>query len=377
MQLDLTADQKTFQSTARKMLDKEMPLSRIRELVDAGEPFDTAWWARGAELGWAALLAPEQLGGGGISGEGLRDLAIIAEEFGRGAVPGPIVGVNTVIDALASVVHVQGHHAETIETLMSGEAVAAWAVYEPGVDWQPQTPSTTAKPAPGGGYLLDGVKDRVEYASWSDWLLVTASAPEGVSQFLVPRSAPGVSVVPTPGIDLTRPFAEVRLDQVVVPAEALVGAIGEAGTLIERMAQVAAVLHLAETCGAVDRAFELSVQWGFDRFSFGRPLASYQALKHRWADGKAHLEACLATTEAAVAAVSARSDEAAELVSVASAYVGDHAVEIIQDAVQLFGGLAITWEHDAHFFLRKATVNKLLYGTPTDHRRALARLQIA
>lgn len=370
MQPDLTADQRTFQTTTRKMLDKEMPLSRVRELVDADEPFDAAWWTHGAELGWAALLVPEELGGGSISGEGLRDLAIVAEEFGRGAVPGPLVGVNTVIEALAD----GPDHAGTIESLMSGESVAAWAVYEPRSEWRPLEPATTAKAAPGGGYLLDGIKDRVEYARWADLLLVTAATEDGLIQLLVPTDVPGVSITPTAGVDLTRPMAEVRFDQVEIGPEALVGTADQTAEAIERQTQVATVLHLAETCGALDRAFELSVQWGFDRFSFGRPLASYQALKHRWADGKAHLESCLATTEAAVAAVSARSPEAAELVSVAAAYVGDTAVEVLQDTVQLFGGLAITWEHDAHFYLRKATANKLLYGTPTEHRRALAKL---
>ncbi|MEQ6900375.1 acyl-CoA dehydrogenase family protein [Nocardioides sp. YIM 152588] len=372
MQLDLTPDQKTFQATARKALEKEVPLTRIREMVEAGEPFDRDWWAAGAELGWTAMLVPEELGGGTVSGEGLRDLAIIAEEFGRGVVPGPLIPVNVVLAGLVEVVPDQPHHAETVEALLAGEAVATWAAYEPGEEWAPLAPRTVAKPS-AEGFLIDGTKDRVEVARSADLLLVLASAPEGTSQFLVPASAPGVTITPTPGIDLTRDLAEVRFDRVEVPASAMVGPAGDVAALVERQLQVALALQLADTCGALGSAFDLSVQWAFDRYSFGRPLASYQALKHRWADQKTWLEASLATTEAAVRAVGARTDDAAELVSVAKSYVGDRAVEVIQDTVQLFGGIGVTYEHDAHFYLRRATANRYLYGTPTEHRQRLAR----
>src|SRR5262249_21211962 len=114
MQLDLTDDQKTFQQAARRWIEKEIPLTKIREMVEDGATFDRDWWQAGAELGWAAMLVPEELDGGTISGDGVRDLAIIAEEFGRGVVPGPLQSVNTVIAGLVEVVGEQEQHAETI-----------------------------------------------------------------------------------------------------------------------------------------------------------------------------------------------------------------------------------------------------------------------
>lgn len=373
MQLDLTNDQKTFQQTARKAIEKEIPLTKIREMVDAGETFDRGWWQAGAELGWAAMLVPEELGGGSISGEGLRDLAIIAEEFGRGVVPGPLLAVNTVIAGLVEAAPDQEYLTETIEGLLAGELIASWAVYEPGKEWDPLNPTTVAK-ANGGGYVLDGVKDRVEHAASCDVFLVTASGPEGVIQLLVPADAKGVTVTRKDGLDLSRPFGEVKLDNVEVPAEALVGTPATTSALIQRQFQVAAVLLCAETSGAVEKGFELSFQWAFDRYSFGRPLASYQALKHRWADQKTWIEGMQATTEGAVAAVSSRAANSDELVSVAANFVGDKSTEILQDIVQLFGGIGVTYEHDIHFYLRKATVNKQLYGTPVWHRRRVAQL---
>lgn len=372
MQLDLTDDQRTFQQTARRSIEKEIPLTKIRGMVEDGATFDRGWWQSGAELGWAAMLVPEELDGGTISGEGLRDLAIIAEEFGRGVVPGPLQAVNTVIAGLVEVVADQPQHAETIGGLLAGELVASWAVYEPGREWDPLNPTTVAK-VDSGGIVIDGVKDRVEHASSADLFLVTASGPEGVVQVLVPADVAGVTVTPTAGVDLTRPFGEVRFENVEVPADNLVGTVATTPQLIERQFQVALALQCAETCGVIQKAFELSCQWAFDRYSFGRPLASYQALKHRWADQKTWLEASMATTEAAVEAVSRRDPQAADLISIAANYVGDKAVQILQDIVQLFGGIAITYEHDIHFYLRKATANKHLYGTPTDHRRRIAR----
>jgi alkylation response protein AidB-like acyl-CoA dehydrogenase len=373
MQLDLTDDQKTFQQSARRSIEKAVPLSRIREMVEAGVTFDRGWWQSGAELGWAAMLVPEELDGGTISGEGVRDLAIIAEEFGRGVVPGPLQAVNTVIAGLVEVVGEQEQHAETIGGLLAGELVASWAVYEPGKEWDPLAPTTVAKIDPER-IVIDGVKDRVEHATSADLFLVTASGPEGVVQVLVPADADGVSVTRQDGVDLTRPFGEVRFENVEVPVEHLVGTVASTPDVIERQFQVAVALQCAETSGVVEKAFELSYQWAFDRYSFGRPLASYQALKHRWADQKTWIEAMLATTEAAVEAVSRRAPNSAELVSIAANYVGDKSTEILQDIVQLFGGIAITYEHDIHFYLRKATINKHLYGTPTDHRRRVARL---
>lgn len=373
MQLDLTGDQKTFQQTARRSIDKEVPLATIRERVEEGTTFDRGWWQSCAELGWAAMLVPEELDGGSISGEGLCDLAIIAEELGRGVVPAPLQAVNTVIAGLVEVVGDQEQHAEVIAGLLSGELVASWAAYEPGKEWDPLNPATVAKIEPGG-IVVSGVKDRVEHATSADLFLVTASGPEGVVQVLVPADAAGVTLIRQDGIDLTRPFGEVRFENVQVPIENLVGTVATTPDVIERQFQVAVALQCAETSGAVEKAFELSVQWAFDRYSFGRPLASYQALKHRWADQKTWLETILATSNAAVEAVSTRAPNAGELVSVAAGYVGDKSTEILQDIVQLFGGIAITYEHDIHFYLRKVTVNKHLYGTPTEHRRRVAEL---
>jgi alkylation response protein AidB-like acyl-CoA dehydrogenase len=130
----------------------------------------------------------------------------------------------------------------------------------------------------------------------------------------------------------------------------------------------------AESVGALQVAFDMTVEWAFDRYSFGRPLASYQELKHRFADMKVWLEASHAISDGAAAAVQSRAPEARELVSAAKAYIGHYGAELVQDCVQMHGGIGVTFEHDLHLYLRRVTVNRALYGTPAEHRQRLANL---
>lgn len=372
MELALSPDQRLFRESAKGHLEKEYSLDRVRGMKDGELRWSRQWWSKGADLGWAAALVPEELGGGSVSGQGVRDLSLLAEELGTGVAPGPLLPVNVV---LAGLVAAQGRgpdHSAEIGALAAGESVATWAVYEPGAEWAPLEASLSAT-RDGDSFLLQGVKDRVQEADQSDLLLVTANTPDGLAQFVVPASAPGVSVSPQWSLDLSRSFSEVRLDEVRVAGEALVGTPGENET-VERQLQIAVVIQCSEMCAALDRAFALTTQWAFDRYSFGRPLASYQALKHRIADMRTWLEACHATTQAAAAAVQEQSPQAARLVSTAKSYVGDRSLVILQDCVQLHGGIGVTWEHDLHLYLRRATLDQAHYGTPQDHRLRLADL---
>jgi alkylation response protein AidB-like acyl-CoA dehydrogenase len=153
-----------------------------------------------------------------------------------------------------------------------------------------------------------------------------------------------------------------------------VGAVGEAATEVDRLLQTAAVLQCHESNGAVARVFDFTTEYAGDRYSFGRPLSSYQALKHRFADQKLWLEGCHGIATQAARAVQSGAPNAAELASAAKAYVGEKSTDIIQDCIQLHGGIGVTWEHDLHLFLRRATVNRLTYGTPVEHRERIAAL---
>jgi alkylation response protein AidB-like acyl-CoA dehydrogenase len=372
MELALSPDQKLFRASARGLLEEEHSLDRVRNMKDGEPRWTRDWWRRGAELGWAAALVPEELGGGSVSDEGVRDLALLAEELGADVAPGPLIPVNVVLAGLVEA-HGQGpDHTAEIGALAAGESIATWAVYEPGREWSPSEPDVTATPV-DGGYVLEGAKDRVQDADQADLLLITAATADGVAQFLVPAGTGGVSIAPQWTVDLSRSFGEVRFDGVRVGAGALVGEPG-AARVIERQLQIAVVIQCAEVTAVLDRAFDMTVQWVFDRHSFGRPLASYQALKHRLADMRTWLEACHATTQAAAAAVQADASDAARSVSVAKSFVGQRSLPMLQECVQLHGGLGVTWEHDLHLFLRRAVLDRALYGTPRDHRLRIADL---
>jgi alkylation response protein AidB-like acyl-CoA dehydrogenase len=352
-----------FASTTQSFLEKEAPLSRLRELHAAGVAFDRDWWRRAAELGWTSLLVPEQLGGGSVSGDGVKDLAMVAELAGNTVAPGPLHPVSTV---LAGLVDAPENHEDTIESLVSGDVIASWAVYEPGRSWAPMNPGLTAT-STATGYRLDGVKDRVEAGADSDVLLVVANCEGAVRQFLVSTEAAGVRVEPQRSVDLVKSFARVHFDGVDIDASTAVGGPEQAAQLISRQSQIAQILQCAEVVGILDAVLKFTIQWGFDRHSFGRPLGSYQVLKHRYADLKIWFEACRAATNAAVAEVAGRSPDAEMAVSVAKSYVGEYAPRMLQDCIQLHGGIGVTWEHDLHLFLRRVMLDRSMFGTPEDH----------
>jgi alkylation response protein AidB-like acyl-CoA dehydrogenase len=357
-----------FASTTQAFLQKEAPLRRVRELHAEGLSFDPAWWRRAAELGWTALLVPEELGGGSVSGSGVEDLAMVAEQLGKTVAPGPLYPVSVVLAALADCTDAQSH-AEIIDALMSGETVASWAVCEPGRGWAPLETSVTATETEAG-FRIDGTKDRVEAGAQSGVLLVVARGGSNgaeIRQFLVPTDAPGVRIEPQQSVDLVKQYARVHFDAVVVERSAAVGDARETAALIERQSQIAQVLQCTEVVGILQTVFDFTVQWALDRHTFGRPLASYQVLKHGFADMKLWLEACRATTSAAVADVAARSPQAGLSASIAKSYVGEMAGRIVQACVQMHGGIGVTWEHDLHLYLRRVTLYRSTFGTPEEH----------
>ena len=360
MELQLSDEQQAFVDTTRRFLAAECAIAAVRALEHEPAGFDAAVWRRGAELGWTSLLVSEAHGGGCLSEHGLSDLVLVAEEFGRAVAPGPLVPVNVVAEAVSR--HGSAdQRAALLPGLLDGTEVAAWCGAEL-VDAR----------ADGAGFVLSGRCEPVEAGAQAGHLLVGFRHPGGVGQALLPADHPGVRVEPLDGLDLVRRFATVHLDAVDVAPHQLLGGPTGAEAAVERQLQVAAVLQCAESVGAMDLVFSMTLEYLGDRYSFGRPLSSYQALKHRMADQKLWLEASHAIATGAARAVAARQADAAELVSAAKAWIGPHATELVQDCVQLHGGIGVTWEHDLHLYLRRVTVDRVTHGTPADHAERIA-----
>lgn len=371
MQLSLTSDQEFFRDTTARFLTEHATPSEIRRLRDEPDGFDADYWRQGAALGWTSLLVSEKDGGGSISGEGLADLALVADEFGRHTAPGPLVPTNIVAGALGDLG--EGRHADLLAGLLDGTSIASWGHLEPGHRRAFDDLALEIRPD-GGDLVLNGTKRPVESAARSSHLLVAGRSGAGLTQVLVPTDAPGVAVRPMHTVDLTRRFSEVTFTDVRVPADAVLGEVGGAADRIERQLLQAIVMTNAETVGAMQVALDITLEWAFDRYSFGRPLASYQELKHRFADMKTWLEAGHAISDASAGAVAAEAPEAAELTSAAKAFLGQYGTELLQDCIQMHGGIGLTFEHDIHFYLRRVTLDRTLHGTPADHRARITAL---
>ena len=367
MQIRLSSDQTFFRETTAKFLSDVVPVEVIRRLRDDAAGFDPTYWRRGAELGWTSLLVDETLGGGSISGDGVLDLAIVAYEFGQTAAPGPLGSANVVASALSE----SGTHKDVLAGLLDGSVLATSCFSSAR---SAASDNSLTIHADGDELLLNGSRQPVESAAQASHLLITASSPDGLTQVLVPTSTPGVSISALQTVDLTRRFSAVTFEQVRVSKTALVGEVGAAGPAVERQLQQALVVSNAESVGAIQAAFDMTVQWAFDRYSFGRPLAAYQALKHRFADMLSWVEAAHAIADEAAVAVAENSPKAASLVSAAKAFIGDYGGELMHECVQLHGGIGVTFEHDLHLFLRRQTVNRALLGTPAEHRQRLTDL---
>ncbi len=367
MLVALTEDQEFFRQTTERFLVEHASPDTVRALREDPDGFDPTYWRRGAELGWTSLLVDEAHGGGTISGAGLVDLSLVAYEFGLHAAPGPLLPTNIVAAALSA----HDTHGDMLAGLLAGQSVASWCGADPGAALRSWHTGVTVR-RDGECYVLSGSAAPVESAVQASHLLVTAADGDGLTQLLVPASVPGLTVAAMETVDLAKRFAAVTFADVVVGADALVGEPGAAAAAVERQFLQSVSILNAETVGAMQAAFDMTVEWGFDRYTFGRPLASYQAIKHRFADMLTWLEASHAVSDAACAAVAAERPDAFEFSSAAKAYVGQYGADLVQDCVQIHGGIGVTFEHDLHLYLRRLTVDRALAGTPAEHRRLVA-----
>ena len=363
MQVDLTDDQVLLRETTVRFIEAELPLAATRALHDDATGYDHGWLRKSAEIGWYAMLVPEADGGGSVSGAGLLDAALVAEELGRFAQPGPFIPMNVVAAAVAGAGS-PAQRSALLPGIVAGELVATWAVADGAGNWDGGAGLRVERS--GSDIVLTGRRGAVQDAASADWLLAAGTLDGAPVQVLVPATAPGVTVRPLTCLDLSRRLADVEFTGVAVPADAVLGSDG--AIALEAQLLTATVLTCADTVGAVDALFSMTVEYAKDRVAFGRPVGSFQALKHVMADQALYLETCKAGAVAAAKAVQAGDGAASEVVSMAAAYIGDVAADIAQECLQIHGGIGYTWEHDLHLLMRRVRSNSLLYGEPSWHR---------
>jgi len=374
-----SADQQLFEQVTAGFLDKHYPLGHGRELAGQESAFEPGRWREAAALGWTTLLVPEEAGGGSISGNGLADLLIVASAFGQRAAPGPLSGTNIVAATLGRWGSPQQRQGPLAE-LLAGDAAGAWAHATADGPFGHDRHLLAAAPSGDGKVVLTGTAGIVEGAADAKYLLVAASGAEGGAartHYLVPMDAAGVRVEPRQSLDLARRLADVWLRDVALPASARVGEPGAASADDGWLSDVLAALLLGEIAGAVNQAFAITQRWVADRYSFGRPLSSYQEVKHRMADMRTDAEAIEAVAARAARAVGTGAADARSWVYAGLAFAGQRAPELVQDCIQLHGGIGVTYEHDLHLLLRRVAMDTRLYGTPGGFAQRLGALVVA
>jgi alkylation response protein AidB-like acyl-CoA dehydrogenase len=367
--VELSPDQELLKETTRRFIADSWPLERVREAADSGEPTGPGYGRQAAELGWFGLVVPESMGGGSVSGNGVFDAAIVGVERGRALQPGPFVAANVVAHALATA-GADEQQRRSLRAIVSGDATATWAVADEIGAFD--GPGGVTVSGDGDHIVLHGAKSLTIDADLADWIFVTgADEAGGVTQVLVPSSARGLTARPLAGLDISRRFGEVRFDGVELSSSAVVGERGRAIALVDDQLRLAAVLTMAESVGAMDALFTLALDYAKDRIAFGRPIGSFQAVKHLLVDTSVLLETSKAVATAAAQSVGSGKAEAPEVVAMAKSTVADAGVQLAQSCFQIFGGIGFTWAHDNHLFLRRLTADAALYGDAAWHRERI------
>jgi alkylation response protein AidB-like acyl-CoA dehydrogenase len=346
---ELSEDQRAWQSAARELLASHASPERVRAVVDGGGALDAALWEAMVDQGWLGVERAEAAGG--LAATAI-EVAVLAEVVGEHVAPAPFVPT-----ILAIAAYERGGERDTAAELAAG-AVGC-------VAWSADPSAVTATRA-GSGWRLDGRADPSPYAPLADHAAVLATTPGGPGVFgvaLTDRERPARE----PAMDLTRPLGWLRFD--ATPAVEL-GDESSATELCDRGATFAG----AEMLGSAARALDLAVDYAKDRVQFGRPIGSFQAVKHRCADMLVDVEGMRSSVYWAAWCLAARAADASIAASSAKVWCSDASRRVMASALQVHGGIGFTWEHDLHLYLKRAQLDQLLFGDATHHRARLARL---
>jgi len=376
MDFGFSQEQEMLRATARKFLENECTSTFVRARMDEPAGVTDDFWAKLAEQGWLGLVFPEEYGGSGL---GFVDLTVLMEEMGRCVMPGPffstvLLGGLTILEAGSP-----AQRKEWLPKLAAGQAKATLALTEPNARWDAAGVTATAKEGKGG-FALSGTKLFVPDAHLADVIVVVARTAEGktpedgVSLFLVPKGVKGLEVKLLPTMDQTRKLCEVTLKDAAVPAGALLGGKGAAWSALARIIQRATIALCGEMCGGAQRVLDMTTEYVKIRVAFGKPIGTYQGVKHKAADMLVDVENAKSLTYYAAWAADENSPETALATSMAKAYVSDAYRKVSAAGIQLHGGIGFTWEHDLHLYFKRAKASEFTFGDATHHRERVAQL---
>jgi alkylation response protein AidB-like acyl-CoA dehydrogenase len=371
MMLGTTQEHEELRASVRRFLTDKAPLPRVRELMETEDGTDAAVWQQaGAQLGLPGLAIPEAYGGAGFT---FAEQAIVLEEFGAALYGGPYLA-SAVFAATALLASPdEGVRRELLPGIASGETIATLAFTEDDGSWDPASIRLTAV-KDGDAWKLDGHKSFVLDGHAAGLILVAAQTSAGLSLFAVDAAAStgtgaGLTRTSLPTLDQTRKLARLEFAGV---AARLIGSPGDAAAALDRTLDVAAIALAAEQLGGAQRALDMAVGYAKIRHQFGRPVGSFQAIKHRCADLLLEVESLRSAVSYAAAAVTDSPAEVPVLAPLVKAYASETYFHVAAENIQIHGGIGFTWEHDAHLYFKRAKSSELFLGDAAYHRERLA-----
>ena len=371
MQFTFSEEQQEFRSVLRRYFEQSSPTSTVRRLMETEAGWDLAQWRElNTQLGLCGVHVPEEYGGQGFS---FVELGIVLEEMGRALVCAPYFA--SAVLAATAIMNAASDAQKTalLPRVVSGETIATLACAEPSGDWDVGATETTATSSEHGRFRLDGVKSFVLDGHTADLILVLARAlgttgDEGLSLFTVRGDAAGLTRTPLKALDPTRKLA--RLELVGVEAE-LIGAEGAAAAPVARTLAQAAACLASEMVGGAERLRASALDFASLRMQFGRPIASFQSMKHKQADMLLEVELAKSAAYVAAQAAAADTEDMPALASLAKAAASEAYLQTAIHTIQIHGGVGFTWDNDTHLWFKRAKSSEAFLGDPTLHRERL------
>jgi alkylation response protein AidB-like acyl-CoA dehydrogenase len=376
MDIGLTEEQELLRDMARRFLESECNTQFVRRRMAEPAAVTDEFWQKLGGQGWLGIIYPEEEGGSGL---GLVDLVVLMEEMGRAVMPGPFLSTVLLGGAAIGEAGAPAQRRPWLPQIAAGTAKAALAWTEPNLRWDAAGIALPAREA-GSGFALSGTKLFVGDAHLADILVVAArtrdgsTLEDGVSLFLVPKDTGGLSVTVLPTIDETRKLCEVGFDNVALPTGALLGEIHQGWAPLSRVIARATVALAAEMCGGAQQVLDMTVAYAKIRIAFGKPIGSYQGVKHQAADMLVAIENAKSLTYYAAWAVDQGLDDAPLAVSMAKAAASDMYRKVAGTGIQLHGGIGMTWEHDLQLYFKRAKASEVAFGDASWHRERVAQL---
>ena len=367
MNFAFTEEQEELRKTVRQFLEAKSSEEAVREQMETTDGFDAAVWSQmGEQMGLQGLIVPEEFGGSGFS---YVELGIVLEEMGRSLLCAPffstvVLAANTLIhsgDDAAKAAHLPG--------IASGETIATVAFTEPSGKWD-ESGITMQASGSGSDWTLNGTKMFVIDGHTANLIIVAARTGKGVSLFAVSGDAAGLTRTALSTMDQTRKQAKLEFSN--TPAT-LIGTEGEGWNVLNTVLDLAAVGLAAEQVGGAQKVLEMAVEYAKVRVQFGRPIGSFQAIKHKCADMLLEVESAKSAAYYGMWCAAEMNDELASVASLAKAYCSEAYFHATAENIQIHGGIGFTWEHPAHLYFKRAKSSELLFGDPTYHRELLAQ----